>query len=154
MEIREVQLTDEVLRELIAMSETWETENISYGYVKNEYDDIAGNRIFLAEENGEVIGYLFGHRVKASKSNSVVREGTEYFELEELYVKPAHRSQGAGSALFRYMEARLEPELKYILLGSASKNYKAILHFYIEEMGMEFWSARLFKRLENVETRG
>ena len=147
MEIREVQLTDEVVRELIELSAAWEAENISRGYGKNEYDDIAGNRIFLAEENGEVIGYLFGHRVRADKSNSVMQEGTEYFELEELYVKPANRSQGVGSALFRYMEARLEPDLKYILLASVSKNYKALLHFYIDELGMEFWSAQLFKKL-------
>ena len=153
MEIREVQLTDEVLQQLIAMSEAWEAENISYGYVKNEYDDIAGNRIFLAEEQAETIGYLFVHRVKASRTDSVMREGTEYFEVEELYVRPAYRSPGVVSALFRYMESRLAPELKYVLLGTATQNYKAILHFYIEEMGMEFWSARLFKRLENVETR-
>ena len=45
------------------------------------------------------------------------------------------------------MEERLEPELKYIRLVAASKKYKAALSFYIEEMGMEFWSAVLFKKL-------
>ena len=35
-----------------------------------------------------------------------------------------------------------------MMVGTATKNYRAILHFYIDELGMEFWSARLFKRLK------
>ena len=147
MKIREVQLTDEVVRELIAMSADWAAEGSCWGYGTNEYEDLAGNRVFLAEESGEVIGYLLGHRVTADKTNSVMEEGTEYFELEELYITPAHRSKGVGSALFRYLEERVRPEAAYILLSAAAKNYRKILHFYIDELGMEFWSARLFKKL-------
>lgn len=149
MVIREVELNSQVLQTLIAMSADWAAEGSSHGYVKNEYDDIAGNRIFLAEEDGEAIGYLFGHRALAEKTNSVLEAGTVFFEVEELYVCPHHRSKGVGSALFRYMEARLEPDIRYVLLGTATKNYQAILHFYIDELGMEFWSARLFKKRTN-----
>ena len=147
MEIREAALNDHLAQVLIALSEDWEAENISYGYGKNQYEDLVGNRIFLVEENGEVIGYLLGHRVRAEKSDPIMQEGTEYFKVEELYVKPACRSRGVGSALFRYVEALVRPEAAYLLLGTATKNYRAILHFYIEELGMEFWSAALFKKL-------
>jgi hypothetical protein len=34
------------------------------------------------------------------------------------------------------------------MLSTATKNARAILHFYLDELGMEFWSARLFKSLE------
>lgn len=34
-----------------------------------------------------------------------------------------------------------------LLRLSATRNWKAILHFYIEELGMEFWNARLFKKI-------
>ena len=149
MEIREAPLSDRLAHELITLSEDWAAEDICRGYGKNGREDLVGNRIFLAEEDGAVIGYLMGRQVVAGKTNSVMEVGTVYFEVEELYVKPAHRSQGVGSALFRYMEAHLEPELRYVLLASAAKNYKAVLHFYIEELGMEFWSATLFKKLSD-----
>jgi len=70
MIFKEVELTDEILAELISCSENWEKENSRHGYRKNTEEDIKGNRI-----------------------------------------------------------------------------YKAILHFYLDELGMEFWNARLFKRI-------
>ncbi len=147
MEIRETALNKQLAEKLIALSEAWEAEGSCHGYGKNTCADLAGRRIFLAEENDEITGYLFGCPVEAEKSDSVMQEGTKYFEVEEIYVKPEHRSRGVGSALFRFMEERLEPELKYIRLVAASKKYKAALSFYIEELGMEFWSALLFKKL-------
>ena len=147
LELKEVPLDGRVAGELIALSSDWEAESICYGYRKNEYSNLEGNRIFLAEENGAVIGYLFGSVKESKNQGAVIPDGTPYFEVEELYVKPAHRSCGVGSALFRYMEAQVRPEAAYLLLGTATKNFRAILHFYIEELGMEFWSAALFKKL-------
>lgn len=60
MKIYESQLNDELLEKLIAMSADWETENSTYGYRKNDRSDIEGNRIFLAEQDGHILGDLFG----------------------------------------------------------------------------------------------
>ena len=147
MQIKETALCDRVASELIALSADWEAEDRCYGYRKNEYSSLEGNRIFVAEENGEIIAYLFGHPRKSKNQSAVVPDGTDYFEVEELYVKPEWRSRGVGSALFRYAEDQVKPEAEYLMLGTATKNFRAILHFYIDELGMEFWSARLFKRL-------
>ena len=132
---------------LIAMSADWEMEGICHGYRKNTIRDLEGNRIFLAEEDGEIIGYLFGKLEKAAKASPIMPLGTPSFEVEELYVKPAYRARGTGAALFRYTEETIRGEADYVLLGTATKNFRAILHFYIDELGMEFWSARLFKKL-------
>ncbi len=148
MRIHEAQLNDELLEDLIAMSADWEAENSCYGYRKNDRSDIAGNRIFLAEQNGMVLGYLFGSTEKSERPSAVMAGGTPYFEIEELYVVPEHRSEGIGRALFRFVEREVQAMgIEYILLSTATKNYKSILHFYIDELGMEFWNARLFKRI-------
>ena len=140
---------DEVLQEkLISMSADWEAEQSTYGYRKNDRSDIEPNRIFLAQEGDCLLGYLFGRRELAKNASSVMADGTVFFEIEELYVVPEQRSRGVGRALYRHVEEVVRSEgMEYILLSTATKNYKSILHFYIDELGMDFWSARLFKRI-------
>ena len=147
MVIYEAAPDDAVFDRLIAFSRDWEAERSCYGYRANEREDIVGNRVFLAEEDGAVLGYLFGKRSEAKNMTSIMPEGTPFFEVMELYVVPARRSEGVGHALFRYVENAVQPELDYLLLSTATKNWRAILHFYIDMVGMDFWSATLFKKL-------
>lgn len=148
MKIYEAQLNDALLEKLISLSADWEAENNTYGYRKNDRGDIVGNRIFLAEHNGKIAGYLLGHPDKAERASSIMADGTPYFEIEQLYVVPEHRSEGIGSALYRFAEREARADgIGFILLSTAAKNYKSILHFYIDELGMDFWSARLYKRI-------
>ena len=150
MRIRETPLTDAVLERLISLSEDWEGENSCYGYRANERADIEGNRIFLAEEDGETVGYLFGHSFKSENMRSMMPEGTDCFEVEELYVVPAFRSRGIGAALFRHASEAVKAEAEYMILSTATRNWRAVFHFYLDELGMEFWSARLFKRIRET----
>ena len=145
--IREAALTPALLAALIRLSEDWEAEDSCYGYRKNTRADIEGNRIFLAEDGTALVGYLFGRRETSKTASSVMPEGSPFFEIEELYVRPEYRSFGVGRRLFAFAEQAVSADADYIMLGTATKNWKAILHFYLEELGMEFWSARLFKKL-------
>lgn len=147
MTIKEVELDEKLMTELISFSEDWENENSCHGYRKNTAEDIAGNRVFLAVDGQETVGYLFGRREVAQKGNSIYQEGEAYFEVEEFYIKPAFRSRGIGKLLFQHVEEALKQEIDLIMLSTATKNYRAILHFYIDELDMNFWSARLFKRI-------
>ena len=146
---QEVTLTDKITAELIRLSQDWEAEKSCYGYRANGRDDIEGNRIFTAEENGEIIGYLFGHRFKSENMRSIMPEGSDCFEVEELYIIPSRRSSGIGRKLFEFAGSTVCSKAEYIVLSTATKNWKAIFHFYLDELGMEFWSARLFKRIDN-----
>ena len=143
----ETDLTEEVLNELIRMSEDWEKENSCHGYRKNDKSDIDGNRIFLAYDGDTVIGYLFGYAEKSKESSSIMPDGTPCFEIEELYIRPEYRNQGIGRKLFDFVENTVRGEVDYLMLSTATKNWKAILHFYLDELDMDFWNARLFKRI-------
>lgn len=143
---KEISLDEKSLERLIELSIRWQEEDSCRGYRKNEREDIEGNRIFVYEEDGEILAYLFGH-VEESKKTSVADEGSKVFEVEEIYVVPERRNRGIGSELFRFAEDRMKDEAEYVMLSSATKNYKAIMHFYIDELGMEFWNVRLFKKM-------
>ena len=148
MRVYETELTDELERELIRLSADWEAEDSCRGYRTNAREDLEGRRFFLAEEDGAILGYLFGLRETAENSSSVMPDGTPYFEIEEIYVVPERRSQGIGRRLFAFAEetARRE-ELPFLMLSTATKNARAILHFYLDELDMTFWNSRLFKKL-------
>ena len=143
---KETELNEEILSRLIAFSRDWEVEDSTYGYRANTKEDIEGNRIFVAEKEGQIIAYLFGHQEHSENMRSIMKEGTLFFEVEELYVIPEERNQGIGSMLFRYLEESLDEE-EYIVLSTATKNYRSILHFYLDELAMQFWSARLYKKI-------
>lgn len=148
--IEERELDDRLLDTLIRLSGDWEAENSCYGYRKNEKADIEGNRIFLAKAGEEMMGYLFGHPEKAERSKSIMPDGTPVFEVEELFVKPEYRSKGVGKLLFLYAEEAVRDTADYIMLSTATRNWRAIFHFYLDELGMEFWSARLFKKVNHT----
>ena len=147
MEITETALTEDVLAELIRFSRDWEAENSTFGYRANEKADIEGERIFLAREDGRTVGYLFGHCFDSENMKSIMPEHSRCFEVEEIYVIPARRSEGIGKALFEYAAGRVKGEADYITLSTATKNWKAIFRFYLDELDMTFWSARLFRKL-------
>ena len=145
--IHEVGLNETILAGLIDLSKDWAAENSCYGYRANDKSDIEGNRIFLAEDGGAVIGYLFGKVCLSEQMTSIMPEGTPYFEVEELYVVPERRSQSIGAKLFRYAEEAVKSEAEYMVLSTATKNWRAIFHFYLDELDMTFWSARLFRKI-------
>ena len=148
MRVYEADWSEELERGLVRLSRDWEAEDSCRGYRANTHEDLAGRRVFLAEEDGQILGYLFGLRETAEKKSTVMDAGTPYFEIEEIYVRPERRSQGIGRSLFAFAEETIRSEgLRFLMLSTATKNARAILHFYLDELGMTFWSARLFKKL-------
>ena len=135
------------IKRLLELSLMWEKEESCYGYRANTEDDLQDCYI-LAAYDDELIAYVFGREEIQEKQTSVIDKNMHYFEIEELYVHPSYRSRGIGKQLMESLEKELKKKgLEMMMLSTATKNWKAIMHFYIDEIGMNFWSARLYKRL-------
>ena len=135
------------LKRILELSYMWEKEDSCYGYRANTEDDLK-DRYILAVYDDELIAYVFGKEEIQDKQTSVIDKNMHYFEIEELYVHPSYRSRGIGKQLMESLEKELKKKgLEMMMLSTATKNWKAIMHFYIDEIGMNFWSAKLYKRL-------
>ena len=135
------------IKRLLELSLMWEKEESCYGYRANTEDDLK-DRYILAAYDNELIAYVFGKEEVQDKQTSLIDKNMHYFEIEELYVHPSYRSHGIGKQLMESLEKELKKKgLEMMALSTATKNWKAIMHFYIDEIGMNFWSARLYKRL-------
>ncbi len=146
--IEEIILNDDEIQALLKMSLEWEKEDIVYGYHHNSTQDLEGKRVFIAKDNDNIIGYLFGKEF-LHDDTSLISKDSRCFDIEEIYVKKDYRSNNIGLKLFEILEQKLiEEEVSFITLSMASKNYKALLHFYIDMCDMDFWHAKLFKKLK------
>ena len=135
------------LKRILELSLMWEKEDSCYGYRANTEDDLK-DRYILAAYDDELIAYVFGKEEIQEKQTSVIDKNMHYFEIEELYVHPSYRSRGIGKQLMESLEKELKKKgLRMMVLSTATKNWKAIMHFYIDEIDMNFWSARLYKHL-------
>lgn len=140
------QSDEATVRELIGLSQKWVEENCSYGMVANTAEDIE-EPLYVAVDNDKIIGYIFGHFYTTEKKTSYIDVGCKCFEVDELYILPEYRSQGIGKELFRRLESEVKDSCAYITLSTSTKNYKKILHFYVEELDMDFHSAFLIKSM-------
>lgn len=135
------------IKRLLDLSLMWEKEDSCYGYRANTEDDFQDCYI-LAAYDDELIAYVSGKEEVQDKQTSVIDKNMHYFEIEELYVHPSYRSRGIGKQLMESLEKELKKKgLRMMVLSTATKNWKAIMHFYIDEIEMNFWSARLYKHL-------
>lgn len=144
--IQKAFLTKEMEAELISLSGRWEQEDSCYGYRTNTAEDLKGQDVFIAVVDGKTVGYLLCDIYTQEKESCTVPKGSRCLEIEELYVLPEYRSHGLGEALYRRAVDSYGLEVDYVTLSTATKNYKAILHFYIDRLDMSFWSARLFQK--------
>ena len=146
IEIREITLTEDRVSQLITLSQIWMDENISNGMRANEREDLQ-EPVFAALDGDKIVGYAFGHAYVKEKKTDSVPVGSRCFDVDELYVLPAYRSQGLGGRLFAALQDYAKTQGDYLTLATSTKDYRRVLHFYAEQNGMEFHSAYLTKKL-------
>ena len=104
-------------------------------YIRESEDCI----FFAAYEQGKPVGFI-----------CLKETGRDTVEIYVMGVLKEYHRQSIGRKLFEYAEAQVRDEAEVILLSTATKNWRAVLHFYLEELDLEFWSATLFKRLNGA----
>lgn len=139
-------LDKNTISELINLSKKWEEENCSWGVIANTKDDLK-EPLFVAIEEDRIIGYIFGHFQIQENKTSYIEIGSKCFYVDELYVLPEYRKKGIGRKLFKLLEDHVKSDCQYISLSTSTKNYKSILHFYVDELDMNFHSAFLIKKM-------
>ena len=144
----EIRPTTEEIQELISLSKVWEKEEITFGLLANETEDITDKRVFVAREDGKIVGYIFEKDGVSKNYGSIMQDGETYFGIEEIYVMPEMRSQGVGLALMNYVKGKaLEEGYHYIFLVTATKDWNKILDFYCNKCNMTFYCASLVEKI-------
>lgn len=141
-------LDNDTISELIELSKKWQEEDCSWGIIANEKDDLK-EPLFLAIDGRKIVGYIFGHHYIVENKTSYIEVGSKCFMIDEIYVLPTYRNKGVGKELFKLMEKHIKATCEYLTLSTSTKNYKSILHFYVDELGMNFHSAFLIKEMSN-----
>lgn len=107
----------------------------------------AGNIFLLAEQDGEVIGYV---RLREMK-NPLLKEGGAAMEIARIYAVQSSIGKGVGSALMKHcIEVAKQKKVHVIWLGVWEHNHKAIA-FYTK-WGFERFSEHVFMLGEDAQT--
>ena len=139
-------LDSNTVKELIELSKKWQDEECSWGIIANTDEDLK-EPVFVAIDNDNIVGYIFGHYYIVENKTSYIEIGKKCFMIDEIYVLPIYRSKGIGKELFKLMETHIKEACDYLTLSTSTKNYKSILHFYVDELDMNFHSAFLIKEM-------
>ena len=146
IEIKKVTSLEEVASELIELSKEWFNENITNGLVANTIEDLK-LPCYTAIIDNHIIGYIFGHYYNREKKSSLIPKDAKCFDVDELFVKKDYRSLGIGQKLYDALEKEVMNEAEYMTLVTSTRDYKKILHFYADELGMTFNYAELIKKI-------
>ena len=140
-------MEDKDRQAVLALSRAWAEEDITSGYFADGEGELDGCRCWVAEADGNVVGYAAGQMETASRDSSIQRAGDQWFELEELYVDRSLRDGGLGGALLDHVEQALRGEgVKRLMLTGANRAQESLLQFYLRR-GMTLYSFRAFRDL-------
>ena len=138
-------LDEKEIADLIKLSKMWEDEDCTFGLVGNTKDDIH-EPLYVAYDDDKLVGYIMGKYFVEHQKRSYIEVGDKCFEVEELYVIPSYRNKGIGKTLFSLIENEVKDNVKYIVLGTSTKDYKRALKFYVDDNDMTYHSAFLIKK--------
>lgn len=136
------------LDEVVRLGKKFESEKCCNGIIADDKEYFSDKKVVIAKLNDTVAGYCYGKFEIKQKDAGKFKKGQKIFYVEELYVDKPYRGEKIGHKLFSFVENYAkENGCEWIETTAVSKNYKALLSFYIDKLNMEFWSAEIIKKL-------
>lgn len=86
-------LDADTAKALIELSRKWQDEVSSWGIIANREEDLE-EPLFVAVDDGNIVGYLFGHYSEIESKTAYMDIGSKCFMVDEIYVLPSYRSKG------------------------------------------------------------
>lgn len=140
--------TREELPLVLTMSDAFVAEGCCNGMVPDTLSELEKYEIYIALDGETPVGYAYGQAETAQRTRGQTQKDERCFDVEQIYVCPQYRAAGCGRALFETLENHARAlGCQSMQLAAVSKDYKRLLHFYVDLLGMEFWNAFLTKRL-------
>jgi GNAT superfamily N-acetyltransferase len=141
--------TESDLQRVASLYQDWVAEGRIIGLAaESEYElrQKLGPYSFVARADGVVVGFVTA--IEGSRDPgewAVLPRGGPYISIEDLYVQPATRSQGVGSALLRAaIEAGKRRGIEHVAVWTSSRDWERLIRFY-RAFGLESWGMQLFK---------
>lgn len=129
---------------ILAMSNALVDEGCCTGMVYDTLDSLASHRILLALDDGQPVGYAYGSVETSSARVGRCEKGEAFYSLDEIYVVPASRSEGVGQLLFEALRREAAKSgCRTLRLTAVNKDWRRLLHFYVDRLGMDFLWATL-----------
>jgi len=100
--------------------------------------------IFIAEENGEAIGYIFCKLIERPENAFTV--AMRLLLVEHISVRPAARGKGAGTALIKQAEI-LAKELAVQRIQLDSWDFNTEAHSFFERLGFQKFNFRFWRHI-------
>lgn len=103
------------------------------------------NNIFVAEENGEALGYVFCKLMERPETPFTF--ALRYLLVDQISVRPTRQGKGIGAALIERAVA-LAKELNIPKIQLDSWGFNTGAHVFFERTGFKKFSHRFWRNLE------
>ena len=135
-------------KRLASLSQEFASENCCNNIIADGEDFFVGKKVAVAVYEKQIVGYCYGTAKQEENKRSYANVGDLFYDLEEMFVLKNYRDKKIGKVLFEFVTDYAKGlGCKTIRLNAISKDYKKLLNFYIDILGMDFISAYLVKKI-------
>ena len=132
---------------IVSLQQQWFKEEITYGFNAADKSYLAtklGKYFFVAELEGEIIGFVYG-TVHKAEDMAILDNGQLYIEVDDIYISPNSRGTGSGSLLLdKILEVAKENGIERSLIYSSTKDMESIIKFY-KKHNYKTWYIQMIK---------